>query len=773
MKTTYQHLFSALALANDGQSPVYSDADIYHYASGMNPYRYPDIDMFSSDYIKDHYMRYDGTAEFEGGGRFAHFYANIGLSNTGDLMNFGEGKDNRTTRLNLRGNIDLRLNDWITAFVDANATFYDARGDLSSYWEQTAKLRPTSQYPLTPLIPIDMVNPDILAAQKLIGNASHIIDGRYLLGGTQSMQTNPFAAMYAAGHNKYTSRQLQFDAGVRMDLASVLKGLSFSTHFAVDYASSYNTSINDNYSVYEPQWSNVNGKDEIVGLTKYGTDKHTGTQNVSGSVNNQTLFFSAQFDYERSFGLHNVNATLLAHGYQRTITGEYHRTSNANLALQLGYNYNKTYYADFSMAAIHSAKLASGHREAVSPVGTLGWRISNERWMQGTKGWLDDLKLTASYGVVNQDLDIEKYFMYDDIFTATGTWWGWSESANSMQTSDSQRGGNPNLGFVKRKELRAGLTASLFHGFVTIDANVFNTHMDGLLTTPATIYPMYFQTYWPWPVSTFLPYMNYNKQKRAGWDVTLDLHKRFGDVDLELGATGMQFSCKNLRISENVEYDWLRSTGARIDALRGYKCLGFFASEDDVKSSAVINSNTKPGDLKYQDMNGDGKIDGKDQVVLGHWTPDFYLGLHFTAKYKGFTLFVMGTGNFGGMGIKNNQATWVYGDRKYSDIVLGRWTPETAQTATYPRLTAQGGDLNFVTSDFWTYNTDRFDLARVQLTYDLPASLFHEGQWVKGLSLYVNGNSLLTIAGERKYMETNVGSAPQTRSYTLGAKVNF
>lgn len=401
MKTTYQHLFSALALANDGQSPVYSDADIYHYASGMNPYRYPDIDMYSSDYIKDHYMRYDGTAEFEGGGRFAHFYANIGLSNTGDLMNFGEGKDNRTTRLNLRGNIDLRLNDWITAFVDANATFYDARGDLSKYWEQTATLRPTSQYPLTPLIPIDMVNPDILAAQKLIGNASHIIDGRYLLGGTQSLQTNPFAAMYAAGHNKYTSRQLQFDAGVRMDLASVLKGLSFSTHFAVDYASSYNTSINDNYSVYEPQWSNVNGKDEIVGLTKYGTDKHTGTQNVSGSVNNQTLFFSAQFDYERSFGLHNVNATLLAHGYQRTITGEYHRTSNANLALQLGYNYNKTYYADFSMAAIHSAKLASGHREAVSPVGTLGWRISNERWMQGTKGWLDDLKLTASYGVVN------------------------------------------------------------------------------------------------------------------------------------------------------------------------------------------------------------------------------------------------------------------------------------------------------------------------------------------------------------------------------------
>ena len=765
----YMSLYNE-ALANDGKSPVYSETDIYNYASGRNPYRYPNIDFFSSDYLKKAYNRYDGDAEFEGGGRFAHFYANIGFYHVGDLIKFGEGKHNHTNRLNVRGNIDMRFNDWVTGWVDANATFYDQRGDRSNYWNQSATLRPTTQYPLTPLIPIDMMNPDVADMQKMVANSNYIVDGRYMLGGTQSLQTNPFASMYAAGYNTFTSRQLQFDAGINFNLDKVLKGLSFKTHAAIDYATSYNSSIQNDYSTYEPVWTNMNGKDEIIGLKKYGTDKHTGTKIVSDSKTVQTIFFSGQFDYNRQFGLHAVDATLLAHGYQVTTTGEYHRTSNANLGLNVDYNYDRRYYANLALAAIHSAKLAAGHREAVSPVGTVAWRISREKWMAPTASWLDDLKLNASYGVINEDLDIEKYYMYDDIFTATGTWWGWSESANAMQTSDSQRGGNDGLGFVKRKELRLGLDASFGKGLVKINANYFNVKFDGLLVTPENIYPSYFHT--DWPVSTFLPYINYNAQRRSGFDFTLDVHKQLGEVDLMGGVTGMYYTSKNTKISENVEYDWQKSEGTRIDALRGYRCLGFFQSEDEIKNSAVINSNTKPGDLKYQDMNDDGIIDSRDQVVLGHWTPDFYLGFHFTAKYKGFTFFMNWTGDFGGMGVKNNSYEWCYGDRKYSDVVLGRWTPETAATATYPRLTTEGGELNFITSDFWTYKTDAVRLNKVQLTYDLPDNLF-QGKWVKGLSVYLSGSNLLTIAGERKYMETNVGSFPQTRYYNLGAKVNF
>jgi hypothetical protein len=105
-------------------------------------------------------------------------------------------------------------------------------------------------------------------------------------------------------------------------------------------------------------------------------------------------------------------------------------------------------------------------------------------------------------------------------------------------------------------------------------------------------------------------------------------------------------------------------------------------------------------------------------------------------------------------------------------VVRDRWTPATAETASYPRLTTQAGTNNLQTSDFWMYSTSRFDLAKVQLTYDFPKTIIGQGI-VKGLSVYVSGNSLLTLAKERELMELNVGSAPQARFYNIGAKVAF
>ena len=755
------------ALKNDGLDPVYGQEDIDHYANHDNPYRYPDIDFFSNDYLKKAFLRYDANAEFSGGGKFAHFYTYIGLFHNNDLINFGEGEKNHTTRLSIRGNVDLRLNDWISGWADVSTTFYDARGDRSNYWAESAKLRPTSQYPLVPLVPVGCIDPNDKASQILVENSNNLIDGKYLLGGTQIQQTNPFAAMYAAGYNKYTSRQIQFDAGVNINLSKLLQGLSFKTHFAIDYATSYNTSINNEYSTYEASWGNANGTDVITGLTKYGTDRHTGTQVVSGSYTRQTVLFNAQFDYDRSFGGHNVAATLLANGYQQTITGQYHRTSNANLGLMLNWNYRHTYYADLSMAAIHSAKLAEGHREAVSPVLSVGWRLKNEAFLKDVD-WIGDLKLTLSGGVVNQDLDIAGYYYYDNVFTATGQWWGWSETAKDMQSSLSVRGSNPNLGFVKRKEVRMGLEARLFDGLVSLDANYFNVKTNDQIVIPRILYPSFFAA---WNTS-FLAYSNYNNQTRQGIDYTVSLHKKVGEVDLQMGLTGMYYWSNNDRISENNEYEWLNSSGKAIETLWGYRCLGYFQSKDDVAHSAVINNNTKPGDLKYEDMNDDGIIDGKDMVALGKWQAPFFYGVNLTARYRQFTIYIAGNGNAGGKGFKDNLSNWVYGDRKYTEAVLGRWTPETAATATYPRLTTQGGELNFVASDYWLYSTAAFYLTRAQLTYDFPSSMFH-GKFVKGLQVYVYGADLLTIAKERKYLETNVGSSPQCRSYNLGVKIDF
>ena len=568
---------------------------------------------------------------------------------------------------------------------------------------------------------------------------------------------------------------MQFDTGVKFDLSSVLKGLSFKTMFAVDYSTSYTTSLNDSYATFGASWTQFDGKQVIGSITQYGEDKHTGTLNSSNSAERQTLAWTGQFDYVNSFGNHNVNATLLANGYQQTISGEYHKVSNANLGLLVSYNYAHKYYADLAANVVHSAKLPEGNRNAISPSATLGWRLSEENFLKDVN-WLNDLRLTAGYTVLNQDLDIKEYFMYENIFTATGTWWGWSDANNTIQTSDSQRGGNDKLGFIKRKEFNVGLNGALFGNRLSFAVNYYNTVTDGLLAQPDYIYPSYMHTYWP--VSTFVPYINYGKNRRTGVDFSLGYKDKVGDFEYGIQAFGQTNSSKNLKVAENVEYDYLRTEGKLTDALWGYECLGYYNSQEEIDNAEAKSSfgTVKPGDLKYKDQNGDGVIDSKDRVVIGRWSAKFTGGMNLTLKYKNFTLFAMLTGQFGGNAIKNDTYNWVYGERKYSDVVLGAWTEDkykNGESITYPRLTTQSGDNNFNTSDYWMYSTDRIDLSRVQLTYDFNKSLFGDKALVKGLQVYVNGSSLLTIAGERKQMERNVGSAPQTRSFTIGAKVEF
>lgn len=767
----YMQLYNE-ARANDGLEKAFSDTDIYNYASGRNPFRYPDINFFSSDYLRKQSYRYEGQAEFTGGGKFATFYALVGLYHSDDLINFGEGKNNGTTRLNVRGNIDLRLNDFVTGWVNTGATFYDNRTDLSNYWSESANMRPTipGSDPLVPLIPISAIEEGDENSWVLVNNSRYIVDGKYLLGGTQQYQTNPFAAMYAAGYSKWTSRQLQFDAGIRIGLDSVVPGLRFIARGAVDYNTSYSTSINTSYATYQASWSHYGGKDMITGLTKFGNDLSTGVQNISGSNERQTLMFSGQFDYSRRFNdVHGIEANLIAHGYKRTITGEYHRTTNASLALRAAYNYDNRYYAEFNGAINHSAKFAPGHRNGFSPVGSIGWRISQEDFLKDSEV-VDELRINATYGRILQDIDITGYYLYDDKYTADGDYWGWNDGLSSNQSFESRQGANPDLTFVKRNEFNVGVNGSLWNGSLKFDAEFFSVDIDGLPIQAFNFYPSYLHTYWP--NSSFIPWINYNKQRRTGFDLGLQATRRFGDLTLSLGANVMYSTAKNIRVSENVEYDWQRSEGRAVDALRGYRCLGFFQSQEEIASSAVVNNNTKPGDLKYQDMNGDGIIDSRDQVVLGRWSAPWNYGLNLTANFKNFTLFVAASGNAGGTGVMDNSYAWVYGDRKYSDIVRGRWTPETANTATYPRLTTQSGDLNFVTSDFWTYSTDQFYLNQVQLTYNFPAKWFRD-KFVKGLDVYINGNDLLSVCSHRKYRETNVGAAPQMRSYNLGVKINF
>lgn len=758
------------ARTNDGLSHLYSDNDIYHYASGQNPYRYPNVDFYSSEFLKKVSNRSEVTTEITGGGKRAHFYSNVGYYHQDDLFKIGEAKNNNINRLNVRGNVDVMISNAISAYINANATFYDAKNAKGDYWNAASTFRPNR---VAPLIPLDMIDKNALSALDMASNTSNVIDGKYILGGSQIDQKNAFADIYAAGSRKYTSRHFQFDTGVDIDMASFLKGLSFHTKFAVDYATGYTTSFDNTYSVYAPTWGNFNGKDVITGLAKYNNDKRSGVQNISESSDTQTMAFSGQFDYVNTFANdHNLSAMLIASGFQQSISAEYHKPSNANLALQLSYNFQKKYYADFGSAVVHSAKLAEGKRNAFSPSFTLGWRLSNENFL-AESSVVDDLMLSASGSILHQDIDIAGYYQYMSPWTQA---YGWSWYDGSLEKyTMSLRGKNDNLSFVKRKEISANLRTSLWKKMITADVSFFVNSMEGIGITPSATFPNYLTT--DFPKASFVPYMNYNDNKRTGFDFNVNFNKKIEDVGFSLGVSGTYYDTNATKRSEANAYDYQNRKGKPIDGIWGLQSVGLFQSKDDISNSPEqkFGGAVKPGDIKYVDQNGDGVIDEQDIVYLGKggwYGAPFTLGINLTIKWSDFTFFALGTGSFGGNALKNSSYYWVYGDGKYSAVVRDRWTEETKETATYPRLTTESGSNNFRVSDFWIYKSNRFDLAKIQITYDLPKQIL-KNSFIKGVSAYVSGANLLTISKERKHMEMNVGSSPQTRFYNIGIKAAF
>ncbi|WP_207431387.1 SusC/RagA family TonB-linked outer membrane protein [Sabulibacter ruber] len=760
------------ARQNDGLDKLYSDATIYNHASGANPFRYPDVDYFSPDYLKRTYNRYDGTLEISGGNKQARYYTNMGFNTAGSLLNFGEAKkNNRTERFNIRGNVDIDLNSFITTRVDASAIYYNGYGVNTNYWNGAATLRPNR---FAPLIPISMIEESDEASQQLIKNSNYIIDGKYLLGGTQLDQTNPFAAIYAGGNNKFTSRQFQFGTGVGVNLTNVLQGLTFETNFGVDYSTSYNQSFNNNYAVYQPTWNNYAGYDQISSLTKFGQDFKTGAQNVSNSWYQQTLAFSAQFNYLTTVQEnHHVSALLIANGFQQSQSAVYHKTSNANLGLHVGYDFQNKYYVDFNGALVHSARLPEGNRQAFSPTASLGWRISEEDFLKNSSV-VDHLKLSLSGGVLHTDLNINDYYLYQSIYTQTdGAWYNWRDGALS-RTTDSRRGENPDFTFSKREEVSLGIEASFLNRLVTFEGSVFANKMTGNVVQASVLYPSYFNT--GWPNSSFIPYVNYNDDQRVGFDFNVNLNKRLGEIDWTLGLVGTYYDSKATKRAELYEDEYQNRKGKPLDALWGLQNAGFFKNQEDIdKSPTQSFGQVKPGDIKYKDQNGDGIINTQDEVYLGKggwYGSPLTMGINLTAKWRNLTFFALGVGRFGGYAMKNSSYFWVDGEDKYSEVVRGRWTQETQNTATYPRLTTLNSDNNFRSSDFWLYSTNRFDLAKIQVSYGLPTS-FLKKSFLREWDVYLSGANLLTISPERKVMELNVGSSPQTRFYNFGLRASF
>ena len=275
----YMSLYNQ-ARANDGLSPNYSDEDIWHFASGQNPYRYPDFDMYSSDYLRKAYGRYEGILEVTGGNERMKYYTTTGYYREASQLKVGNTADNYTSRFFVRGNIDVKLNDILSAKADANVTFYDAYTANVDWWGQASTLRP---YLVSPLIPISYIESTDKASLAAVMNSNYL-QGDYFFGGTLENPTNPYADAFAAGDNKYVSRQFQFNTEFDVNLGSLVKGLMLRARYGIDYASTYNQGYSNQYATFAPSWTNYAGADMIASITQNNKDYKSGKENISNSA---------------------------------------------------------------------------------------------------------------------------------------------------------------------------------------------------------------------------------------------------------------------------------------------------------------------------------------------------------------------------------------------------------------------------------------------------------------------------------------------------------
>ena len=745
----YMELYNE-ALANDGLVAKYSPAEISGTRNGNDPVHYPDESYYNSTYLKDWTTYQNIVGEASGGNEVAQYYLNLGWRRENGLLKIGEGDNEKTDRLNMRGNIDYKLNDAIKLRFDGTVIFNisnQPRYTDENCWELFSTLHP-EYYPV--LIPYGLITDSTLLG------AAKLVNGQYVLGGTSEHLTNIYGELTKNGPSKTNDRLIQISTGLDFDLKAITQGLTASVYFSFDIYNMFTTGLLNNYAVYQPIYSG----DTLSGFSKYGVDAKVDAQSVTDVNFYRRTGIYGTLDYNRSFGDHTLKATALAFRDQYSVENVLQPTKHMQLGMRADYIFQNKIIAEFTGVVAGSSKLFETVPYAFSPGVSFSWILSEEDLLKDNP-IVDYLKVRANWAINHTDESIQDFYLGRDLYMA-GTLYEYNQrlAANTGRILSS---GNPNLGWEKNMNINIGFESMLLDYKLGFSGTFFYNKNSDLLSRNENILPVYF---------TSLPWENYGSTQSQGVEFGLNYRITTGALDIKLGSN-LVFSVPKVLAKDELNYpdEYRSNIGRPTDAIFGFVAEGLFADQNDINNSPFQTFGTvQPGDIKYKDLNGDNLIDNEDQEMIGHSNPRLGYGLTLNIRYKGIELFLLGTGQSGQSILFNSPYYWVYGDRKYSEEVLNRWTSATASTATYPRLSSTSDANNFINSTYWLYKNDWFKLQTVQLTYSLEDLSF---AGLDEARFFVRGNNLAHISKIKDKTDLNIGTAPRTRSLSLGFTLLF
>ncbi|MDO4163234.1 MAG: SusC/RagA family TonB-linked outer membrane protein [Bacteroides sp.] len=743
------------ALTNDGSSERYSSNELAAFKSGAYPYLYPNV-----DWIKETFRNHDATniynISFRGGARNFRYYAMANLTtNKGFIGNPYTNVDYSTqdqySRANLRTNLDIDLTPKTKLKLNVMGVLSEHRmpgadGETGAdLWEMIYTL-PSAAFPVS------------------------LEDGTWGGSATWEGTSNPVAVSQDAGYTKLHERTLFADMTLTQDLSSITPGLGASVLLSYDNSATYweDHSKTFVYGSYTATWSNG-----MPTSTTYYTDGSSSSlgEDADCIAFTRVYNFAGTVYYDRQFGKNHSLYGQLKYDYEyRNTEGVNETYYRNNFSLYGHYGYKNRYFADLTVMASGSNKLAPGSKWAVSPTLGLAWVASEEKALKDVS-WIDFLKVRASAGVINTDYIPTEYYWQQNYESASYYPFDTSYSINTDSWALGQLASTSNR-HEKAYKYNFGFDATLFKG-LDLTADAYYERRSDIWVSSEGNY------------STVLgfdaPYENGGIVDSWGFELGANYRKRIGALTFNVGAN---FSLNRNKIVEQMEepqiYDNLVTTGNPLKSTYGLIALGFFEDDDDIANSAEHTfSDVVPGDIKYKDVNGDGLIDSNDEVRIGYSTtaPEIYYSFNLGAEWKGwgFNAMFQGAGRYSAV-LNTTSVYWpLISDTNISEEYYNnRWTTETAATAKYPRLSEESNENNYQTNTLWLADRSFLKLRSVELYYNFPDRLLKKTGFLNKARIYVRGVDLLCfdhikIADPEVYGATD----PVTRSIVTGLSVSF
>ncbi|MFC2091003.1 hypothetical protein ACFLT1_09545 [Bacteroidota bacterium] len=574
-----------------------------------------------------------------------------------------------------------------------------------------------------------------------------------------------------------TVNHLPSSADLDVDLSFITEGLKASGYAGMSF---YNTLFSEqlyDYAIYEPVLDSMGVLDTVL---IHGEDVPRDQYNTNNGLSTyyRDLNFYGTLNYDRSFGMHDISATAILYGRDRTLEGSFQTYTMLHYGVTANYMFNKKYVIEGSLMRIGSKKLPADDRFELTPAVGAAWIVSEESFMNNIS-LINYLKIRGSYGITKNDYwgnSNADFYRYANTFVR-GSNFNYSNGDRDNNETVYSTAANK-ISLQQRADISAGLEAILLDNSLHVELGWFQSHSIGNLTLMNYTYPQ---------ILGFdnLVYANYNSYMTTGIELGLDYtYKASDEFYVTFGGAMMNINPvitkRDEPFYEGLDAALIRE-GTATDAMWALVAdenQPLYSESDFNADGTLVEGLPEPtfgavqaGDIKYLDQNEDGIIDQLDQRIIGHGRRT-QVSAYLDLRYKNIGLYILGVGRLGDVNYRSSDYFRVFGDVKYSEYASMAYGPDNKDVnALHPRLTTRSGGNNDRNSSFWVYDNNSLVLPTVQLTYHFDGG--DALTFLKDSQIYVRASNLAVVNKNKAYTEVNPYGAPSTRSIVMGIITSF